>query len=230
MERKDVKWSDVPPTEDRTELHQAAPPPAPGQVSVTSTSLLERLRVGDQESWQRLTKLYGSLVYSWCRQQRLQADDAADVVQDVFRAVADHLDQFQRDRPGDSFRRWLKTITNNRVRDHWRREKRRPKAVGGTEAQARMAEEPDPVDAPPGADEPGETDDAAERNHLLREALELVRHEFEPPTWQAFWQTVVDGRAAPDVAADLNMSANAVRIAKSRVRSRLRQEFDKLID
>jgi RNA polymerase sigma-70 factor (ECF subfamily) len=41
----------------------------------------------------------------------------------------------------------------------------------------------------------------------------------------AFWKTTVDGESAADAAADLNMTRNAVYLAKSRVLRRLREEF-----
>jgi RNA polymerase sigma-70 factor (ECF subfamily) len=60
---------------------------------------------------------------------------------------------------------------------------------------------------------------------LLRSALESIRGEFHERTWQAFWGVVVDGRAASDVAADLQMKPGTVRVAKSRVLLRLRREL-----
>jgi RNA polymerase sigma-70 factor (ECF subfamily) len=63
---------------------------------------------------------------------------------------------------------------------------------------------------------------------LFARALDLIRGEFEERTWSAFWRTAVDGRAAKDVGADLGMSAGAVRVAKSRVLRRLRQELGDL--
>jgi RNA polymerase sigma-70 factor (ECF subfamily) len=192
-------------------------------AGATSTTLLARLRDQDAASWRRLTQLYGPLVYSWCRKQGLQADDAGDVAQEVFRAVAIRIGQFRRDRPGDSFRRWLKTITANQIRDHWRRKQKEPQAIGGTEAHIRLSEQPEAEVSDP-------SEEAAEVNHVLRQALELVRADFEEATWKAFWQTAVEGRDMADVAAELGLSANAVRIAKSRVRSRLRQEFGELIE
>src|SRR5436309_658081 len=45
----------------------------------TSTSLLARLRARDRDAWSRLAKLYGPLVYGWCRRRGLRAEDAADV-------------------------------------------------------------------------------------------------------------------------------------------------------
>lgn len=201
-----------------------------GPDQFTSLSLLDRLRAGDEQGWERLVRLYGPLVYSWCRQAGLGPEDAGDVSQEVFTTVSTKLHKFRRDRPGDSFRRWLKTVTYNRARDHQRRQKHRPQARGGTGAQLQMVAHPadDDFDTPSFTESPDEQQQEA--NHLLRQATELVRADFEPNTWQAFWQTAVDGRTAADVAADLGITANAVRIAKSRVRSRLREELDGLLD
>ena len=63
---------------------------------------------------------------------------------------------------------------------------------------------------------------------LLRQALATIRDEFRPHTWRAFWEVVVNGRAPSDVAADLDMQPGAVRVAKSRVLLRLRQELGEL--
>ena len=61
-------------------------------------------------------------------------------------------------------------------------------------------------------------------------ALESIRGEFEERTWLAFWETAVVGRPAGDVASDLSMSPGAVRVAKSRVLRRCREELGDLID
>ncbi len=204
------------------------PTPRPIESQLTSLTLLERVRAGDEAGWEKFVRMYGPLVYSWCRRAGLSPEDAGDVSQDVFVTLSNKFDSFQNRRPGDSFRRWLKTVTNNRARDFHRRQRDRPQARGGTKAQLQMA-------AHPGGDSHDlcdESDDerVEEWNHLLRRATELVRADFEPTTWQAFWQTVVESRATADVAADLQLSANAVRVAKSRVRARLRQEMAGLLD
>jgi RNA polymerase sigma-70 factor (ECF subfamily) len=64
---------------------------------------------------------------------------------------------------------------------------------------------------------------------LMRRGLELVQNEFTERTWRAFWCTAVDGRDAHEVGAELGMTAGAVRVAKSRVVSRLRDELQSLI-
>ena len=55
---------------------------------------------------------------------------------------------------------------------------------------------------PLGAAGPEESDpeEAPAERELLSRALALLRGEFEERTWQAFWHTVVEGRATGDVA------------------------------
>src|SRR5262245_31027019 len=61
----------------------------PGEVfGATSSGLLERVKAQDQAAWERLVSLYSPLLYRWCRQAGLQAEDARDIGQEVFTAVA----------------------------------------------------------------------------------------------------------------------------------------------
>ena len=191
----------------------------PPSSTGTSLGLLERARAADAAAWGRLVALYAPLVFHWCRRWGLHEEDAADVFQEVFQSVAAHLGGFRKERAGDTFRGWLRTITRSKVHDHFRRRAREPEGVGGSAAQAWLAQVPA---APPPGDEAAEA--RAERG-LFRRALESIAPEFEERTWQAFWRTAVEGRAAKDVAAELAMTPGAVRVAKSRVLQRLREEL-----
>jgi RNA polymerase sigma-70 factor (ECF subfamily) len=182
----------------------------------TSRSLLDAARVRDPEAWERMVALYAPLVLHWCRQWGLQEDDAADVFQDVFHSVATHLTAFRKSSARDTFRGWLRTIAQNKVNDVFRRRRREPPGVGGSEAQAQLSQLPTPTRVD--GDEPADAAVSA----LLRRGLDLIRSEFEVRTWQAFWLTAVEGRAPRDVADELGMSGGAVRVAKSRVLHRLR--------
>jgi RNA polymerase sigma-70 factor (ECF subfamily) len=64
---------------------------------------------------------------------------------------------------------------------------------------------------------------------LFHQALGLIRDEFEQRTWQAFWRMAVDNRTSAEVAGELGMTTNAVRMAKSRVLRRLREELGELV-
>jgi RNA polymerase sigma-70 factor (ECF subfamily) len=169
-------------------------------------------------------RLYSSVIYRWCRRSGLAAEDAADVLQEVLAAVLLHLTDFRRDRSQDSFSGWLATITRNKVRDHYRRRHGKAEARGGSTAQRQMAEIPQPSE--PGAE--SIQPDAESAAWLSRRVLETIRAEFEVHTWQAFWQTIVEGRSPTHVASDLQISTAAVYMAKSRVLRRLRQAMGEL--
>jgi RNA polymerase sigma-70 factor, ECF subfamily len=187
----------------------------------TSSSLLRRVKAQDAEAWRRLVRLYGPLVFLWCRRSGLDREGAADAVQEVWAAVATHIAEFRRDRPNDSFRGWLWTITRNKVCDRLRDPE--PPPVGGTTVQQAMAQIPD--DPPDSAQlVPGE------KQIVMRQALELIRPEFEEQTWKAFWRAAVDERPAVEVAAELEITAGAVRQAKYRVLQRLRLEMEGLLE
>ena len=72
--------------------------------------------------------------------------------------------------------------------------------------------------------------EAEYRQHLVGRALTLMQAEFQPATWKACWETVVAGRPAAEVAAELGIGVGAVYMAKSRVLSRLRHELAGLLD
>ena len=193
----------------------------PTRSESTSGSLIRRAAASDPIAWQRLSAVYGPLVYQWCRNFGLQADDAADVVQDVFGALARGLAGFRREQPGDSFRGWLWTITRNKLRDHHRRAVQQPLAMGGSTAQLQWQQLPE---QPPEETSDGELHRL--RSELAQRALALMQQDFEPETWQAFWKTAVEQKAAREAAAELNTSIAAVYMAKSRVLRRLREELD----
>ena len=189
-----------------------------GRASATSASLIERARERSPRAWEELVTLYAPSVLAWCRRGHLSESDAADVFQEVFRTVAAKIDSFRRERPGDTFRGWLRTITRNKVNDHYRRVSREPRGSGGSTIEKRFVHVPDEAPA-------NEDDDD---NPLFRRALERIRGQFREHTWQAFWRTTVDERPAPEVANELGMSPGAVRVAKSRVLQRLREELGDL--
>jgi RNA polymerase sigma-70 factor (ECF subfamily) len=186
----------------------------------TSRSLLAGAKRDDPAAWERIVQLYAPLVASWCRRWGIAEQDLGDVLQDVFAAVASHLNRFRKEEPGDTFRGWLLTIVRNKVRDHFRRRAREPVATGGTEAAIHMQQVPDRAldDIPEFSQDPL-------YDELLLTALESIRGEFHERTWQAFWRVVVEGRTAVDAGIDLDMKPGAVRVAKSRVLMRLRREL-----
>jgi RNA polymerase sigma-70 factor (ECF subfamily) len=174
----------------------------------THGSLLDRLReTADTDAWVRFVRLYTPLLSNWASRSGVPEADAADLVQDVLTIVVQQMPAFQHD-PRRSFRAWLRTILVNRWRERLR--KRQP----ATSHQ---------LDQVPAAPEPSLPDEAEDRRQLLRRALTLVQAEIAPAAWEAFRRTALLGQPGADVAAELNMTVNAVYIARSRVLQRLRQ-------
>lgn len=189
------------------------------EPSSISSTLLDRLRARQPEAWQRLVDLYGPTVYRWCRLSGMSSEDAADVVQEVFTAVARRVGEFHRLSPDDSFGAWLWTISRNKIRDYYRLRRGRPVAEGGTHAQDRLLN----LNA---QEESSQLASGAEtESSFLRRVLTVLQSEFENRTWTAFWLTVIDGRTPAETAERLGMSVPAVYKAKSRVLLRLREEL-----
>jgi RNA polymerase sigma-70 factor (ECF subfamily) len=184
--------------------------------TATSRRLLDRIKIDDALAWSRVIDLYAPLVYRWCRAWGLPEQEVADVLQEVFRAVSMHIRDFRKEQAADTFRGWLRTISQNKVRDHFRARGAEPVAAGGTDAKIRFA-------SFPAIDRADDSEIDGTEVVLLRQALELVRPEFEDRTWEAFWQTAVEGRDAADAGGMLDMTAAAVRVAKARVLRRLRE-------
>lgn len=192
------------------------------QENPTSLSLLVRARGREGAAWQSLLYLYSPLVQFWCRKWGAQGADADDILQDVFLTVSGRLDTFRRDRPGDTFRGWLRTIAYHKFLDHCRAKKRRPELLADPDARPQRP-------AVVTADDPGD-DPPDEVRQLHHRGLELVRGEFEDRTWRAFWRCAVDGRSPAEVAEEMGMTPAGVRKAKSRVLNRLRAELGELLE
>ena len=203
---------------------QADTPPTARTQPGTSLTLLQRLRDNQPEAWRTMVQLFTPLIAHWCGRGGVRGADAEDVAQEVFRVAAAGLDRFRREHEGDSFRGWLRGITRNMLLAHFRRTDRQPQASGGSDALVQFQEVAD--DAPALSEEECPP---TELQALRLRALELVRGQVEERTWQAFWLTAIEDHSPNEVAASLGVSATAVRMAKSRVLHRLKEQFGELI-
>lgn len=194
-----------------------------------SSSLIGRAGAGDNEAWRRLVQIYGPLVYTWCRRHGLQPQDAADATQETMSAVATRIGSFDSARNGATFRGWLWTITRNKSVDLIRGKKDHVRARGGSTNLAHLNQI---IEAETGSESyeasNAESERLADQKGVIGRAIALIRSNFEPTTWQAFWRTVVDGQPPDAVADELSLSRWAVYKARSRVLHRLRNELNGL--
>jgi RNA polymerase sigma-70 factor (ECF subfamily) len=191
----------------------------------TPSSLLFRLRdPRDRDAWQQFVELYGPLIYRFGRKRGLQDADAADLTQNVFQAVIRAIGRFEYDPQRVKFRSWLYGVVRNQFYRLLNGRHRAPAGEGGSDAQQRLEERPEPDNG-----EVALWEQEYRRGRFLW-AAERVRGAVEESSWQAFWQTAVEDRPAAAVAAALGMNAGAVYTARSRVLERIRRVIEELQD
>lgn len=182
----------------------------------TRPSLLFRIRdARDRDAWRQFVQVYAPLIYCFARRSRLQDADAADVTQEVLRAVAQASKRWEYDPRKGSFRAWLYTVVRSKLCNL--QAERKP-LVGGSDARAALAKIPAP------AEDEAVWELEYERR-LFHWAAEQVRGGFEPSSWQAFWLTAVEGKSGKEVARALGLSVGAVYIAKSRILTRIKEQI-----
>ncbi|HUE74397.1 MAG TPA: sigma-70 family RNA polymerase sigma factor [Pirellulaceae bacterium] len=186
---------------------------------LTQVSLLVRIRdARDAAAWRQFVEIYAPLIYGFLRKHGLQDADAADVAQDVLRTVAQSIGRWNYDRRQGTFRGWLLSVVHSRLTDYHRRQQRHHAAVHAAADCVHCADD---------GRSSAEWDRDYERQ-LFHAAAGQVRGDFSDSSWQAFWLAAVDGKAAQEIAATLNITPAAVYLAKARVMARIRQQLELL--
>src|SRR5262249_39932403 len=153
----------------------------------TRPSLLIRLRDPmDERAWAEFVEIYGPLVHQLARRRGLQDADAADLVQEVFRAVAGAIERYDPDPAKGSFRGWLPTLARNLIVNLLESQRRHPRGTGDTEVRRLLEAQPAPTS------QESALFDEEYRRRLLHWAAERVRGEFPDTAWRAFWMTGVE--------------------------------------
>jgi RNA polymerase sigma-70 factor (ECF subfamily) len=183
----------------------------------TRQSLLVRLKdPRDSQAWEEFVAIYAPLIDRLARARGFQQADAADLAQEVFRAVAGAIGRYDPDSARGSFRGWLFRIARNLMINLMAARRIRPQASGDSDVRELL----DQVPAPDGAETA--LFEAEYRRRLFHWAAEQVRVEFRDSTWKAFWLTAVEGQPPDHAASAAGISVGAVYIARSRVMARLR--------
>src|SRR5262249_5683105 len=149
-------------------------------------------------AWDEMKQLYapwvqGRIAHRLRRHGR--ADDAPDIVARVLGAVAGRFGNFQRQRPGDTFRGWIWKIAEFKLADYWRQQPLFRSLPEGHDP----AEERDDADA-----------DDGEMVGLLRRALERIRPEFSNRDWDIFLRLWDSSQTAAAIAGEYGTTANVV--------------------
>lgn len=184
----------------------------------THASLILRLHdQADQQAWCEFVEIYQPVIYRLARYKGLQHADAEDIVQQVLTAVAGAVGRWRPDTNRGRFRTWLQTIARNRIANALSRQAA-DRASGETGERELLAQQP----AADGADSRLLITEC--RREIFQWAARQIRDEFQADTWDAFWQTAIEGRNVNDVARLLGKTSGAVYTARSHVMRRLKQK------
>ena len=184
-------------------------------MDTTPVSLLYRLRhQPTAQEWERFVTNFAPILFRWARQLGAQTADAEDLIQDVLLKVIKKMRSFEYD-PGKSFRGLLRIVLRNAWLDRCRQRDR----------EVVLSDEQNSL--PDGNEDDGNLDDY--RLEVVGRAVELIRGDFEPKTWQAVWESVTGDEPISAVAQRHGMSRNALYLARCRVLRRLRVELEGLI-
>ena len=183
----------------------------------TRSTLLIRIRnPADARAWGEFVALYEPLLMAYVRHKGLDAEDARDVVQEVFARLVKVLPEFELDRQRGRFRTWLWQICQSALGD-WARQRRRQ--ARAQDAWLDRLSEPRTS---------GEADSDVQwqrmhRQRILSFALETVRARSRPATWACFERHLLHRRPSAEVAGELGLSVSAVNVNGSRVLARVRK-------
>jgi RNA polymerase sigma factor (sigma-70 family) len=180
----------------------------------TRISLLLRLQgQSDRQAWADFVDVYSPIIYGFARRQGLQDADAADLVQEVLLSVSKSIRNF--DRARGPFRCWLMAVVRNRLSEFRHGRGRQASGSGDTEVLKHLQQVPS-------NDDNERLWEEEYRRSVFRFAAKRLRDDFEQRTWEAFWQTSVEGKCTKEVAQSLGISEGAVYIAKCRVLARVK--------
>ncbi|MEM9942752.1 MAG: sigma-70 family RNA polymerase sigma factor [Planctomycetota bacterium] len=192
------------------------------RAPTTNVALIQSLANQDEQlAWEEFVNSYEPLIYGVAKGLGLNDIDAADAVQEVLVHVSQVVANWSPNGNKGAFRSWLRRVARNRILKVLSRTRMLKSEAASSESR---------LDLSSVRNEPRSTIGIAFRRQVLIHVVDRVKGCFSESTWQAFWQSYVDGTATATVAENLGMSVGAVYIARSRVLNRIQAEVQQLVD
>ena len=184
-------------------------------MSKTRSSLIRRVRdAQDAAGWAEFVVFYEPLLCSFVRARGVPVTDVADIVQEIFLKLLRALPDFELDPSKGKFRTWLYQVTLSAVYDHARRKATQDRTVAGWWDQVgkdRVADEAPPEDW-----------HKAHQRRAVELAEVQVKDRANANTWYCYEQHFHHGRGFAEIAAELEITANAASVNAGRVLDKIR--------
>ncbi len=182
--------------------------------NTTSPTLLSRVRnPADEAAWREFDARYGEMIVRYGRRCGLQHADAEDIRQIVMVRLSRALPTFNYSPLRGKFRSFVGRIVRNEVIRFLSRPNIASRRVDSDGGELR-----EPVNEER-LDRQWEREWA---DHHLRRAVARLRRTYEPRSIEVFEQ-LLTGQTVERVAADFEMTTQAVHKVKQRIRNRLKE-------
>jgi RNA polymerase sigma-70 factor (ECF subfamily) len=175
---------------------------------------VDAARAGETRAWEKLYRAHFGELMRHAAYLTGDVGLAEDLVQEAFAIALVNLHKYDARAP---FLAWLRGISTNLVRKHWRKKQRRNRAHGRLEQLAEQLRHL-------GNRDPDSELTRDRRADALSEALETLPDSLR----EAFVLSDVQGVSASEGADQLGISVGNFRVRASRARARLRSEFEQL--
>lgn len=196
----------------------------------TRRSLLNRIRdPADSASWSDFAHTYERLVYRVAQQAGLNHHECEEVVQETIISVSRHIAEFEY-RPNEcSFKTWLLNITRWRIIDQVRKRNTNKSCIPFPKEELAPTH-PDLIDqiADPNSTRLDELWETEWREHLLKQALEIVKTKVSADQFQIFHLLQVRGWSVSQIQKQLGVSATKIYLAKHRIGRIVQSEVKRL--
>lgn len=176
--------------------------------------LVARAIEGDGAAWARLYQTHFDRLYRDVLYLAQNPSTTEEIVQESFAIALTGLRRFD---GRSSFVTWLRGISHNLVRKHWRTHVRRGRAYEKLGVVADRA-------APRTADDPERSHVQAERAQVLATVLESLPDSLR----ETFLMRDVQGLSVEEVAERLQTTPGNVRVRANRARAKIREELEQL--
>ena len=173
----------------------------------------------DERAWSDFLELYQPLLWRVTKSLGLNDCDAADAVQEILLTIFRSIERYESRPHPKAFRGWLATIAKNTALNYLTRNLQ-SRASGGTSVFRQLHAQSDPKA------ELSLIWESQHRKQLIAWAAQQVSGQVSPPTFAAFWRTMIEGETVETVALALKMSIGNVYVARGRVMHRMKKAID----
>lgn len=179
-------------------------------IYLTRPSLLERIKNGDDVSWQEFSDTYSRFIKSIARSYQVREADWDEVVTQVLEELFRTRERFQYDPNKGRFRDYLKRV----VKHHILRVRRKNPLHEDID---------DPAVPHPGEDEFSAIWDAEWKQHVIKQARMILASRTDSITYRIFTELTMEGSRPEDVAQKFNVKVDTAYSVKCKCLKLLRK-------